>query len=313
MAAMRAIHDQVLHEHPTGAGIPFHGPRQAVAIMQRVEQVVARDGHDGVSQPVHANGVIERLALFAGNSVTDGIQVAQQPLSPHLERASLQDTVVVSRATEIVAVLKRLGQIGVLARRRLPDDMRERVAEVLHIRIATILLLQRREGLRHSLLGADRTVVLLVACERTFMVRWTPWGSGAGSDKRSWPRGRSPQSSRTTTPGSAFSKNVLGSSPIARNSPTLPVLCSRLPARTPSRGPSRICPTSTSTRTTIRCRRSCPTWCIRAPRSISGRASTRWPSAYLCTRATISKPSASACISRASGRRGWSRMPSPTR
>src|SRR2546426_4534712 len=54
MAAMRAIYDQVLHEHPAGAGIPFHGARQAVAIMQRVEQVVARDGHDGVSQPVHA-------------------------------------------------------------------------------------------------------------------------------------------------------------------------------------------------------------------------------------------------------------------
>src|SRR2546425_11785857 len=89
---------------------------------QRVEQVVARDGHDGVSQPVHAIVVLERLTLFAGNAVTDGIQVAQQPLSPHLERASLQDAMVVSRATEIVAVLKRLGQIGGLWRRRLPDD-----------------------------------------------------------------------------------------------------------------------------------------------------------------------------------------------
>src|SRR6058998_4242471 len=101
MAAMRTIYDQVLHEHPAGAGIPFHGARQAVAIVQRVEQVVARDGHDGVSQPVHAIVVLERLALLTGNAGTDGIQVAQQSLSPHLERASLQDTVVVSRAAKI--------------------------------------------------------------------------------------------------------------------------------------------------------------------------------------------------------------------
>src|SRR5256712_8778962 len=180
MAAMRAIYDQVLHEHPAGAGISFHGARQAVAIMQRVEQVAAGDGNDGVSQPVHAIVVLERLALLAGNAVTHGIQVAQQPLSPHLERASLQDAVVVSRAAEIVAVLKRLRQIGVLSRRRLPDDMRERMAEVLHIRIAAILLFQRREGLRHSLLGDDRTEVLLVACESTLVVLWTRRSLGDG-------------------------------------------------------------------------------------------------------------------------------------
>src|SRR5437667_10814436 len=86
----------ILYEPPAGAVISFHGARQAVAIMQRVEQVVARDGNDGVSQPVHAIVVLERLALLAGNAVTHGIQVAQQSLSPHLERASLQDAVVVS-------------------------------------------------------------------------------------------------------------------------------------------------------------------------------------------------------------------------
>src|SRR5439155_20047738 len=114
--------------------------RQAVAIMQRVEQVVARDGHDGVSQPVHAIVILERLALLAGNAVTHGIQVAQQSLSPHLERASLQDAVVVSSATEIVAVLKRLGSVGVLARRRLAADVRERVAEVVNISFTAIPL-----------------------------------------------------------------------------------------------------------------------------------------------------------------------------
>src|SRR5881409_2630623 len=62
--------------------------------------------------------------------------------------------------------------------------MRERVAEVLHIRIATILLLQRREGLRYSLLGDDRTVVLLVAREGTLMVRWTRRRSGDGRFSR---------------------------------------------------------------------------------------------------------------------------------
>src|SRR2546425_7562360 len=91
---------------------------------------------------------------------------------------------VVSRATEIVAVLKRLGQIGVLSRRRLPDDMRERMAEVLHIRIAAILLFQRREGLRHSLLGDDRTEVLLVACEGTLVVLGTRRSLGDGRSSR---------------------------------------------------------------------------------------------------------------------------------
>jgi len=38
---MRSVHDQVLHEDAVDTGVLLHRARQAIAIMQRVEQVVA--------------------------------------------------------------------------------------------------------------------------------------------------------------------------------------------------------------------------------------------------------------------------------
>src|SRR6185295_17480735 len=75
--AMRPVHDQVLHEDAVDTGVLLHRARQAIAIMQRVEQVVARDGHDGVSQPVYAVEVVERPALLAWHAGADRVEVAQ--------------------------------------------------------------------------------------------------------------------------------------------------------------------------------------------------------------------------------------------
>src|SRR5438552_1447216 len=66
VAAMRAVHDQVLHEDAVDAGILLHGTRQAVAIVQRVEQLVVSHGHDGMSQAVPAVEVLERPGFFPG-------------------------------------------------------------------------------------------------------------------------------------------------------------------------------------------------------------------------------------------------------
>ena len=53
------VHDEILHEDPIMTGILLHGPREAVAILERHEQRVAGDRHDTVSQAVHAVVVLQ--------------------------------------------------------------------------------------------------------------------------------------------------------------------------------------------------------------------------------------------------------------
>ena len=125
---MRAVHDEVLHEDAVDTGILLHGTRQAVAIVQRVEQLVVPDGHDGVSQAVHAVEVVERLALFSGHGGADGVEIAQQVRASPRQGKALHHAVIVSRAAGIVAVTKRLGDVAVLRDRRLADRVGDRVA-----------------------------------------------------------------------------------------------------------------------------------------------------------------------------------------
>jgi len=164
---MRSVHDQVLHEDAVDTGVLLHRARQAIAIMQRVEQVVARDGHDGVSQPVYAVEVVERPALLARDAGADRVEVAQQLRPPRGEGHALQHAVVVARAAGIVAMAKRLREIAVLASRGLADRVRDRMAQPLQVGIGRVPRLQIGERRGHALLRDDRAVMLLVAPQAT--------------------------------------------------------------------------------------------------------------------------------------------------
>ena len=128
VAAMRAVHDQVLHEDAVDTGILLHGARQSVAIMQRVEQLVRPDGHDRMSQAVNAIEVVEGLSLFSWNGGTDAVEIAQELLAAQGQREALHHPVIVSRAARVVAIRKCVGNIGVLSHRGLSDRVRDRVA-----------------------------------------------------------------------------------------------------------------------------------------------------------------------------------------
>src|SRR5205823_4140216 len=106
VAAMRAVHNQVLHEDAVDTGILLHGARQSVAIMQRVEQLVRPDGHDRMSQAVNAVEVVEGLPLFSRNSGTDGAEIAQELLAAQGQGEALHHPVIVSRAALVVAISK---------------------------------------------------------------------------------------------------------------------------------------------------------------------------------------------------------------
>ncbi len=173
MAAVRAVHDEVLHEDAVDAGVLLHGARQAVAIVQGVEQRVVPHGHDGVPQAVDAVEVVERLALFSGNARAGGVEIAQQVGAAPRQGEALHHAVIVSRAASVVAVPERRGDVAVLRHRRLADRVRDRMAQPLHLGIGAVPRLQGGKRRGHSLPGDDRTVALLVTPQRDARVAGT--------------------------------------------------------------------------------------------------------------------------------------------